>query len=76
MPVMKGLQSVTAVPAGREWRNVTLKLVTTESEHGRIVPGLVAGAQDWVIKPFTPQTVIDKLAMLGLWPASTVEASA
>ena len=36
MPVMDGLQFVQAVRARREWRDLTLMMITTESEQSRI----------------------------------------
>jgi two-component system chemotaxis response regulator CheY len=63
---MDGLEFVTRVRANRAWRDVTLVMVTTESEHGQIVRALAAGAHEYVIKPFTPDAIRDKLALLGL----------
>jgi len=68
MPVMDGYTFVTRVRANNEWRNVTLMMVTTESEHNQIVKALAAGAHEYVIKPFTPDAIVDKLSMLGLLP--------
>jgi two-component system chemotaxis response regulator CheY len=66
MPVMDGYTFVTRVRAEREWRDITLMMVTTESEHGQIVRALAAGAHEYVIKPFTPDAIIEKLDLLGL----------
>lgn len=66
MPVMDGYTFVTRVRAVPEWRDITLMMVTTESEHGQIVRALAAGAHEYVIKPFTPDAIVDKLQMLGL----------
>ena len=68
MPVMDGLQLVSAVRADRRWREVTLMMVTTESEHGQIVRALAAGAHEYLIKPFTPDAIRGKLDLLGLLP--------
>jgi two-component system chemotaxis response regulator CheY len=68
MPVMDGLQFVSAVRSNPAWRAVTLMMVTSESEHGQIVRALAAGAHEYVIKPFTPDALADKLALLGLLP--------
>lgn len=68
MPVMNGLEFVQAVRANREWRETTLMMVTTESEHGQIVKALAAGAHEYVIKPFSPDAIRDKLEWLGLLP--------
>ena len=68
MPVMNGLEFVTAVRDNREWRDVTLMMVTTESEHSQIVRALAAGAHEYLIKPFTADAIRDKLQLLGLVP--------
>jgi two-component system chemotaxis response regulator CheY len=66
MPVMDGYTFVTKVRENPEWRDITLMMVTTESEHGQIVRALAAGAHEYVIKPFTPDAIVDKLELLGL----------
>lgn len=66
MPLMDGYTFVTRVRAEPRWRNVTLMMVTTESEHGQIVRALAAGAHEYVIKPFTPDAIVEKLDLLGL----------
>jgi two-component system chemotaxis response regulator CheY len=68
MPVMDGLTFVTKVRENREWRDVTLMMVTTESEQSQIVRALAAGAHEYLIKPFTADALRDKLLLLGLVP--------
>ncbi|TFV53857.1 response regulator [Geodermatophilus sp. DF01-2] len=68
MPVMDGLQFVSAVRANPAWRALTLMMVTSESEQSQIVRALAAGAHEYVIKPFTADALRDKLALLGLLP--------
>ena len=70
MPVMNGLEFVQAVRAVPAYRQMTLMMVTTESEHGQIVRALAAGAHEYVIKPFTPDAILDKLSLLGLAPVA------
>ena len=66
MPVMTGFEFVVEVRKRPEWRDVTLMMVTTEGEQNQIVRALAAGAHEYVIKPFTPDVIIDKLQFLGL----------
>lgn len=66
MPVMTGYEFIVEIRKNRDYRNVTLMMVTTESEQGNIVKALAAGAHEYVIKPFTPEIIEDKLMMLGL----------
>jgi two-component system chemotaxis response regulator CheY len=74
MPVMNGLEFVTAVRADRANRAMTLMMVTTESEHGQIVRALAAGAHEYVLKPFTAEAIADKLSLLGLMPSAPATA--
>ncbi|MFC4062649.1 response regulator [Planomonospora corallina] len=73
MPEMNGLEFVTAVRADERFRQMTLMMVTTESEHGQIVRALAAGAHEYVIKPFTPEAIAEKLALLGLVPSGIMQ---
>ena len=66
MPNMNGLEFVTHVRADPRLREMTLVMVTTESEQGQIVRALAAGAHEYVIKPFTSEAILDKLSLLGL----------
>jgi len=66
MPVLDGLSFVTHVRDNREWKDVTLMMVTTEGEHAQIVRALAAGAHEYVIKPFTADAIQEKLQLLGL----------
>ena len=66
MPNMNGLEFVTNVRADPRLREMTLVMVTTESEQSQIVRALAAGAHEYVLKPFTPEIIRDKLAYLGL----------
>jgi two-component system chemotaxis response regulator CheY len=69
MPNMNGLEFVTAVRADPRFREMTLVMVTTESEQSQIVRALAAGAHEYVIKPFTQGAMVEKLALLGLVPS-------
>lgn len=66
MPVMTGFEFIVAARKRAEWRNVTLMMITTEGEQDQIVRALAAGAHEYVIKPFTPEVIVDKLQFLGL----------
>ena len=68
MPVMDGLTFVHRVRPRKEWRSMSLMMVTTESEHDQIVRALAAGAHEYLLKPFTPEAFVDKLSLLGLLP--------
>ncbi|MDO5672830.1 MAG: response regulator [Actinomycetaceae bacterium] len=71
MPVMNGLELVVAIRGRRDLRNISLMMVTTETEHSQIVRALAAGAHEYLIKPFTPDGLKEKLILLGLNPEGT-----
>lgn len=66
MPVMDGLSFITACRSASAYRGITLMMVTTESEQAQIVRALAAGAHEYVMKPFTPDAIVEKLSLLGL----------
>jgi two-component system chemotaxis response regulator CheY len=68
MPGVDGLSFVTAVRGNRDYRPMTLMMVTTESEHDQVARALAAGAHEYIIKPFTADAVLEKLELLGLMP--------
>ena len=66
MPNVNGLELITRIRKNSDWRGITLMMVTTESEYDQIVRALAAGAHEYVIKPFTPDAIVEKLQLLGL----------
>lgn len=73
MPEMNGLEFITTVRADPRLRFMTLMMVTTESEQSQIVRALAAGAHEYVIKPFSPSLIGEKLALLGLVPGRVAQ---
>lgn len=68
MPVMNGLEFVRAVRADARFRDLLLMMVTTESEMSQVARALLAGANEYVMKPFTKEIIVEKLEILGLNP--------
>lgn len=66
MPVMNGYEFVKAVRAHERFDDIPLMMVTTETEMDRVLAALEAGANEYVMKPFTKEMILDKLAILGL----------
>jgi two-component system chemotaxis response regulator CheY len=66
MPEMNGLEFVKAVRAEPAYSDLPLMMVTTESEMGAMVTALEAGANEYVMKPFTKEVILEKLAILGI----------
>ena len=66
MPRMNGLEFVTALREDHAFDGVRVMMVTTESEITQVARALEAGANEYVMKPFTPEILRDKLGILGL----------
>lgn len=59
MPNMNGFEALKAIRALSS--QVPIVMVTTEAEKDRIIDAVKAGANDYVIKPFTPDVFISKI---------------
>ncbi len=68
MPELDGLAFVRAVRAEPRWAGTRLMMVTTETDTGQVVRALEAGADEYLMKPFTKDALLEKLALLGITP--------
>ena len=66
MPEMNGYEFVQAVRADKSNAHIWLMMVTTETEMTRVVKAMAAGANEYVMKPFTDDVIVEKLRLLGL----------
>jgi two-component system, chemotaxis family, chemotaxis protein CheY len=64
MPVMNGLEFIQAVRAHRAYDPVRIMMVTTETEQEQVIRALEAGANEYVMKPFTKDILVAKLSLL------------
>jgi two-component system, chemotaxis family, chemotaxis protein CheY len=64
MPEMNGLEFVKALRADPKFAAVTVVMVTTETHIEQMMTALEAGANEYIMKPFTAEMVEDKLRML------------
>jgi two-component system chemotaxis response regulator CheY len=69
MPEMNGLEFVREVRGRGGHEDLTMVMVTTETEASQVVRALAAGANEYIMKPFSRDVLVDKLSMLGLVPA-------
>jgi two-component system chemotaxis response regulator CheY len=66
MPVMNGYEFVRAVRSEAAWANLPIVMVTTETELPQVGSALEAGVNEYVMKPFTRETIQEKLSLLGV----------
>lgn len=72
MPVMGGIDCLKAIRADARFASLPVVMVTNETEIEFIVKALEVGATDYIMKPFTPEVISEKLLLLGLIDAAKV----
>lgn len=66
MPEMNGLQFVSEVRKDMDYDNMKLMMVITEIEITQVIRALKAGANEYVMPPFTKEVIIEKLNLMGI----------
>jgi two-component system chemotaxis response regulator CheY len=61
MPQMKGIDLLRKCRADATYKTVAFLLVTAESEASQVKEAIMAGVDNYVVKPFTPQAFQEKL---------------
>lgn len=65
MPHMTGYELVCAVRANSRFDGIRILMLTLESSLGHVKKALAAGADEYLMKPFTKEMLLEKLALLG-----------
>jgi len=60
-PEMTGLDLLNAVRADDELKSIPFVMVTAEAQKENIIQAVKAGVNNYVVKPFTPETITQKL---------------
>jgi two-component system chemotaxis response regulator CheY len=69
MPEMNGVDFVRSVRADHSFDDLPLVMVTTNTELEHVAEALEAGANEYVMKPFTMDVIREKLGLLGFLEA-------
>jgi two-component system chemotaxis response regulator CheY len=75
MPEMNGLEFVEAARARPEWNAMRIMMVTTEIESAQMIRALEAGANEYLMKPFTKAAFAEKLQLLGISGLSCAQSA-
>ena len=62
MPVMDGIEACRAIKAADAGANVIM--CTAMGQKNMVIEALQAGAKDFIVKPFKPEQVLDKIKKL------------
>jgi len=68
MPVMNGLELLKELRSNPDFQCLAVVMVTTETEIEQISKALEAGANEYVMKPFTKEILLSKLDLAGVHP--------
>lgn len=66
MPEMNGFEFLLAVRADQRFDGMRVMMVTTETEIEQMAQALEAGANEYVMKPFTRASIHEKLELMGM----------
>lgn len=68
MPHMSGYEFICAVRATSAYSYLRLMMVTAKNEIDEVAKALAAGADEYLMKPVTRDTLLEKLQLLGILP--------
>jgi len=66
MPEMDGLEFIKAVRRDGRYSGMVILMVTTETEPEQMLRALSAGADEYLMKPFAKDGLVDKLRLVGV----------
>ena len=61
MPEMDGFEFLARIKANPDFKSIPVMMLTTESERGKIIQAIKAGAVNYICKPFTPEDLTVKI---------------
>jgi two-component system, chemotaxis family, chemotaxis protein CheY len=64
MPGMTGVELLRCVRSQPRYRDLPFLMLTAESTHSSVKEAMAAGVSDYVIKPFSAEVLLDKVAQL------------
>lgn len=63
MPVMDGFAFLKKVRAEAKYKDIVIIMCTSEAEKSNVIQAIRAGANNYLIKPFTPEALKEKLGI-------------
>jgi two-component system chemotaxis response regulator CheY len=63
MPEMNGLDCLKKIRENPSWSTVKVVMCTSEADKGKVMEALSSGANNYIVKPFTPETIKEKLGL-------------
>lgn len=67
MPEMDGLEFIRTIRADSSHDSIRILMVTSETESDQVARALSAGANEYLMKPFTREVLLAKLTLLDVY---------
>jgi len=64
MPVMTGIDLLRAIKADEKLKAIPVLIVTGKAQQSNLVEAVQAGASNYIVKPFTVETMQEKLGSI------------
>lgn len=64
MPVMTGIDMLRAIRADDKLKAIPVLMVTAEAQQTNLVEAIQAGVSNYIVKPFTAETMQEKMAKI------------
>ncbi|MDH5668225.1 MAG: chemotaxis response regulator CheY [Nitrospira sp.] len=64
MPIMTGIDMLRAIRADEALKAIPVLMVTAEAQQQNLVEAVQAGVSNYIVKPFTAETMQEKLAKI------------
>jgi len=66
MPDMNGYEFIQEVRKDNAYKNMLMMMVSTETSISKVAEALEAGANEYIMKPFNKEMILEKLALMGI----------
>ena len=66
MPIMGGLELITNIRHLPRYNSIQILMVTTETDMSNVEKALLAGANEYIMKPFDQESIEAKLKLMGI----------
>jgi two-component system chemotaxis response regulator CheY len=67
MPEMNGLEFIRAIRSQHDYDSLCVLMVTSEAQSEKVIEALKAGANEYLMKPFSKEVLLAKLNLLDVY---------
>jgi two-component system chemotaxis response regulator CheY len=64
MPVMTGIDMLRAIRADEKLKAIPVLMVTAEAQQSNLIEAVQAGVSNYIVKPFTAETMQEKITKI------------